>query len=79
MRFQYFELLMLFANQLCYLAISNRPLVQVQYCFKPTDTIRPIRDGEPRTATSTFTQLLNSDTWCVHPLCPLKRLRANVS
>ena len=61
MRFQYFELLMLFANQLCYLAISNRPLVQVQYCFKPTDTIRPIRDEEPRTATSTFTQVLSSE------------------
>ena len=26
-----------------------------------TETIRTIRDGEPRTATSTFTQLLSSD------------------
>jgi len=29
-------------------------------CFTSTETIRAIRDGEPRTATSTFTQLLNS-------------------
>ena len=33
-------------------------IVQVQCCF--TETIRTIRDGEPRTATSTFTQLLSS-------------------
>ena len=29
-------------------------------CITPTETVRIIRDGEPRTATSTFTQLLNS-------------------
>ena len=29
-------------------------------CFTSTETIRLIRDGEPRTATSTFTQLLSS-------------------
>ena len=34
---------------------------QVQCCFTSTETIRTIRDGEPRTATSTFTQLLSSD------------------
>ena len=28
-------------------------------CFTPTETIKNIRDGEPRTATSTFTLLLN--------------------
>ena len=32
----------------------------VQCCFPSTETIRTIRDGEPRTATSTFTQLLSS-------------------
>ena len=32
---------------------------QVQCCFTPTETIRLIRDGEPRTAASTFTHLLN--------------------
>ena len=32
----------------------------VQCSFPSTETIRFIRDGEPRTATSTFTQLLNS-------------------
>ena len=34
--------------------------VHVQCYFTSTETIRTIRDGEPRTATSTFTQLLNS-------------------
>ena len=32
----------------------------VQCCFTSTETIRTISDGEPRTATSTFTQLLSS-------------------
>ena len=31
-----------------------------QCCFTSTETIRTIRDGEPWTATSTFTQLLSS-------------------
>ena len=31
-----------------------------QCCFTSTETVRTIRDGEPRTATSTFTQLLSS-------------------
>ena len=31
-----------------------------QCCFTATETRRPIRDGKPRTATSTFTQLLSS-------------------
>ena len=34
--------------------------VQVQCCFMSTETVRTIRDREPRTATSTFTQLLSS-------------------
>ena len=34
--------------------------VQVQCCFTSTETIRTVRDWKPRTATSTFTQLLNS-------------------
>ena len=32
--------------------------VQVQCCFTSKATTRTIRDGEPRTTTSTFTQLL---------------------
>ena len=32
----------------------------VQCCFPSTETIRTIKDGEPRTATSTLTQLLSS-------------------
>ena len=35
---------------------------QVQYCFASTDTGRTVRDGEPRTTTSIFTQLLNTET-----------------
>ena len=34
--------------------------LQMQYCFTSTETMETIRDGEPRTATSTFTQLLSS-------------------
>ena len=30
---------------------------KVQCCFMSTETIRSLKDGEPRTATSTFTQL----------------------
>ena len=33
--------------------------VQVQRCFTSTEIIRTIRDGEPRAASSTFTQLLS--------------------
>ena len=36
-------------------------VVQVQCCFTSTETVRTIRDGEPRTSTSTFTQRLSSD------------------
>ena len=35
--------------------------VHVQCCFTSTETIRTIRDREPRTVTSTFTQLLSSE------------------
>ena len=35
-------------------------IVRVQCCFTSTETIRRIRDGEPMSATSTFTQLLGS-------------------
>ena len=37
---------------------------RVQCCFTTTETIRRVRDGEPRTATSTFTQLLSCDPTC---------------
>ena len=33
---------------------------KVQCCFTSTETLRTIREGELRTATSTFTQLLSS-------------------
>ena len=32
----------------------------IHCCFTSTETMRFTRDGEPRTATSTFRQLLNS-------------------
>ena len=41
---------------------AAEPELQVQCCFTSTETARTIRDWGPRTATSTFTQLLNSDT-----------------
>ena len=37
------------------------PAVQVQSCFTSTETLQTIRGGEPRMATSTFTQLLGSE------------------
>ena len=37
-------------------------MLQVQRCFTSTETVlRTIRDGEPGTAASTFTQLLSSE------------------
>ena len=42
----------------------SRLLFKFRCCFTSTETIRTIRDGEPRTATSTFTQLRSSET---HP------------
>ena len=36
--------------------------VRVQCCFTSAETIRTVRDGEPRTSTSTFTLLLSSVT-----------------
>ena len=39
----------------------NPTAVQVQRCIPSAETLRTNRDGKPRTATSTFTQLFNSD------------------
>ena len=40
---------------------AKNTLLQIgKCCFTSTETIRTIRDVEPRTATSTFTQLLSS-------------------
>ena len=41
---------------------SARISYAVQCCITSTETIQTTRDGGPRTATSTFTQLLSSDT-----------------
>ena len=43
---------------------AHNPNVRVQCCFTSTETIRTVRDGVPRTATSTFTQLLSSEPQC---------------
>ena len=40
-----------------------RPL-QGQCCFTSTETVMTIGDGEPRTSTSTFTQLLSFENKC---------------
>ena len=39
---------------------------QVQCCFTSAETSRTIKDGEPRTATSTFTQLLSSNSMLLY-------------
>ena len=36
---------------------SGRILFLFECCFTFKETVRTVRDGEPRTATSTFTQL----------------------
>ena len=38
----------------------DHPACFVQCCFTATETVLTVRDGEPRTSTSTFTQLLSS-------------------
>ena len=47
------------------LSYSSRALFDQfnQCCFTSTETIRTARDREPRTATSTFTQLLSSENY----------------
>ena len=64
------------------LYMCTRQTFKVPCCFTSTETIRTIRDREPRMATSTFTQLLNSeascDTWSnnnnnVHLSCAHRR------
>ena len=40
---------------------SSKISFSFQCCFTSTEIVRTVRDGEPRTATSIFTQLLNSD------------------
>ena len=48
---------------LCFKCRSVRWLDKVQCCFTSTETIiiKTVRDGESRTATSAFTQLLSSE------------------
>ena len=41
--------------------LSSALRIQVQCCFTCTETIRTIRDREPSTSTSTFTQLLSCE------------------
>ena len=60
-----YPLLLLLLRFLTTLRVCNRTLksvicLQVHCCFTSTEAIRTIGDGEPRTPTSTFTQLLNS-------------------
>ena len=48
--------------------------VFIQCCFRPPDTIRTIRDGEPRTSSTSysFTQLLTSEILTVRVQCCFK-------
>ena len=52
---------------------------RVQCCFTSTETVRTIRDGdsEPRTSTSTFTQLLSSVLWVCSMLLYVHRDRTD--
>ena len=43
--------------------------LHLQCCFTSTEAVRTINDGEPRTATSTFTQLPNSEWPVVFRCC----------
>ena len=47
------------------------PFTSVQRCFTSTETVRTIRDGEPRTATSTSTQLRGQLTGTFSGFCIL--------
>ena len=51
------------------LLLVSPGLCSVQCCFTSTETIRLVRDGEPRTATSTVTRLLSFDVWCSVQCC----------
>ena len=42
----------------------DHPACFVQCCFTSTETVLTVRDREPRTSTSTFTQLLTSGLPC---------------
>ena len=44
-----------------FLQHGNEHTHRVRRCFPPTETISIRRDGEPWTATSTYTQLLGSE------------------
>ena len=44
-------------------------MVQVLCCFTSTETIRTVRNGDPRMATSTFTRLLNSGRTTIRVQC----------
>ena len=49
------------------LLVSKATLFIVQCCFVSRETVRTIRDVDPRTATSIFTQFLSSVSDTVHP------------
>ena len=55
-----------FAERLLFLRQFDRYCCSsVQCCFTSTEIVMTVRDGEPRTATSTFTQLLSSEVVCI--------------
>ena len=57
------DFFVLFINFVWFIGRVGLGLLRLlQCCFTSTETVRTIRDREPRTSTSTFTQLLSSVT-----------------
>ena len=56
-RFQAYSNLVYFAAE----TFPAHPQWLVQHCLMSTETVQTVRDGEPRTSTSTFTHLQSSD------------------
>ena len=65
-----FVCFVLFAERLLFLLQFDRYFCSsVQCCFTSTEIVMIVRDGEPRTATLTFTQLLSSEVvYIIHRL-----------
>ena len=53
----------------CQLTNCDQCLSMVQCCFTSTETVRLIRVWKPKTATSTFTQLLNPEPFMLVECC----------
>ena len=61
MKVQFLSVLMQLTSSIACVHLDQVGVTFLALLFTSTETIRTILDGEPRTATSTFTQLLTSD------------------